>query len=94
MFSRVFAKDIQAGYLKFNVEGGRRRPKARAIVVPGPDAKLNRYGNFTRNYIKTSWQSQTPSEGQSAASLASSSGRSGAEIATNNAAKRITPSNP
>jgi hypothetical protein len=53
MFSRVFAKDIQAGYLKFGVEGGRRTPKARAIVVPGPDAKLNRYGNFTRNYIKT-----------------------------------------
>ena len=21
--------------------------------MPGPDAKLNRYGNFTRNYIKT-----------------------------------------
>ena len=53
MFSRVFAKDIQAGYLKFGVEGGRRTPKVRAIVVPGPDTKLNRYGKFTRNYIKT-----------------------------------------
>ena len=33
MFSRVFAKDIQAGYLKFGVEGGRRTPKARALFA-------------------------------------------------------------
>ena len=33
MFSRVFAKDIQAGYLKFGVEGGRRTPSVMSLFA-------------------------------------------------------------
>ena len=52
MFSRLFAKDIQAKYLRFAVYGGRRNPKGRALVVPGKRTRLNRYGNLPRNYVK------------------------------------------
>jgi len=51
--SRVYAKDIQEGYLKYMVSGGRRLPKRRAIVVPGKNTRLNKYGNLTRTYVQT-----------------------------------------
>ena len=53
MKASVFAKPIQASYLSYSVYGGVQRPKGKALTVPGPDAKLNKYGNFPRNYIKT-----------------------------------------
>jgi hypothetical protein len=40
----VFAKDAQAAYLRFQEEGGERRPKGRAIVVP-VNVRLNKFGN-------------------------------------------------
>lgn len=52
IFSRVFAKRIQEDYLRYAVYGGSRRARSRAIVVPGPDARLNKFGNFPRGYIK------------------------------------------
>ena len=51
--ARLYAMDIQGGYLKYQVFGGRRLPKGRAIVVPGKDTKLNRYGNLSRKYVQT-----------------------------------------
>lgn len=45
----LFAKDVQADYLRW-LEGGTRLPKARAIVVPVRQ-KLNRYGNMPRGAI-------------------------------------------
>ena len=52
IFSRLFIKDAQEKYLRFAIEGGTRRPKNRAIVVPGQATRLNRYGNLSRNFIK------------------------------------------
>lgn len=53
MSSAIIAKDIQQQYLSFQVDGGTRHPRKRAIVVPGPDAKLNRFGNMSRKYLRT-----------------------------------------
>ena len=50
--SRVYAKDIQGSYLKYQVFGGRRLPKRRAIVVPGRHTKLNKFGNLTKEYVQ------------------------------------------
>ena len=36
----------QAEYLRFQIEGGTRTPKGRAIAVPTSNVKLNRYGNL------------------------------------------------
>jgi hypothetical protein len=46
----VFAKDVQAGYLERLEEGGERRPKRRAILVPVRQ-RLNRYGNMPRGAV-------------------------------------------
>jgi CheY-like chemotaxis protein len=40
--------DIQAKYLKFQIEGGIRRPDQKAILVPTKLAPKNKYGNLTR----------------------------------------------
>lgn len=47
----VFAKPAQAKYLEFGVYGGTRRPNRRAVIVPGSQARLNRYGNLTRRFV-------------------------------------------
>lgn len=55
LFADVGFKDIQASYLKWQEDGGVRRPKRKAIVVPVGEAvgfKRNKYGNMTRNAVK------------------------------------------
>lgn len=49
--ARIFVKDRQADYLIYQAVGGVRKPKGRAIVVP-VKARLNRYGNLSRNYLQ------------------------------------------
>lgn len=50
LVARVFIKDRQADYLGIQVRGGTRYPKRRAILVPA-NARLNRYGNMSRNQV-------------------------------------------
>ncbi|MBW8640395.1 hypothetical protein K1W69_24600 [Hoeflea sp. WL0058] len=49
--ARVFVKDRQADYLIYQARGGVRTPKGKALVMP-VNARLNRYGNLSRNYLK------------------------------------------
>ncbi|GKX33722.1 MAG: hypothetical protein MnENMB40S_13400 [Rhizobiaceae bacterium MnEN-MB40S] len=49
--ARVFVKDRQAGYLIYQARGGIRTPKGKSLVVP-VNARCNRYGNLSRNYLK------------------------------------------
>lgn len=51
LIARVGIKDRQAEYLGIQEEGGTRRPKGRALVVPS-EAKRNRYGNLSRNQVR------------------------------------------
>lgn len=51
LVATVFIKPIQAAYLKFQVDGGTRRPKGKAMPVPG-DVRLNQYGNMSKGKIK------------------------------------------
>lgn len=50
--ARIFVKDIQAQYLGLEIEGGTRRPKGRALVMPGKQIPLNQYGNLPRNKVR------------------------------------------
>lgn len=43
-------KDTQAAYLAFQVAGGHRAPKGRAILVP-VGQRLNKYGNMPRSAV-------------------------------------------
>lgn len=43
---------IQSGYLRLQAEGGTRSPTGQALLVP-VGARLNRYGNMPRNYVRT-----------------------------------------
>ena len=43
---------IQSEYLRLQAEGGTRSPTGRALLVP-VGARLNRYGNMPRNYVRT-----------------------------------------
>lgn len=47
----VFAKRIQADYLRWLEEGGNRAPKRRAILVP-VNQRLNKYGNMPRGAVR------------------------------------------
>ncbi|WP_282130134.1 hypothetical protein [Roseobacter litoralis] len=47
----VFIKDIQAGYLKWLEDGGRRQPNRRAILVPVRQ-RVNKYGNLPRGAVR------------------------------------------
>lgn len=47
----VFAKDIQAGYLKRLEKPSTRLPKGRAIVIPRK-VRLNKYGNMPKGRVK------------------------------------------
>ena len=46
LHSRVFIADLQAEYLHYQILGGTRTPRGRAIPVPTTNAKLNKYGNL------------------------------------------------
>lgn len=48
--SRVLIKDRQAEYLGLQEDGGTRKPKGRALVIP--QDKTNKYGNMPRGYIR------------------------------------------
>lgn len=50
LVATVAAKDIQAQYLRYQVEGGIRPPKGRAIPVPS-GIRLNVYGNMARGAV-------------------------------------------
>jgi hypothetical protein len=47
----VYARDIQAEYLRWQVEGGIRGPKKRAIPIPQHKSIINQYGNITNKGI-------------------------------------------
>lgn len=49
--AQVGVKTVQAGYLKWQVTGGTRRPSGRAVVVP-VKLRRNKYGNMARGAIK------------------------------------------
>jgi len=51
--SAVLISPIQAQYLHWQIAGGTRPPKGRAIPIPGPNMKLNKFGNLPRNKIAT-----------------------------------------
>ena len=53
LFGVVGFKDVQAGYLKLQVEGGERTPKGRALIVP-VGQRLNKYGNIPRGAVARS----------------------------------------
>jgi hypothetical protein len=46
--SKVFIRDSQAEYMKYQIDGGTRRPKGRSILVPNGQARKNKYGNLTK----------------------------------------------
>lgn len=48
----VLTRDIQAGYLIYQVRGGTRKPHRRAIPVPVTIRRNRRYGNMARHAIK------------------------------------------
>lgn len=51
--SAVFIKNIQAGYLKPQILGGKRvARKGKPILIPAYAAKKNKYGNLPRNKLK------------------------------------------
>ena len=49
--AQVFIKDIQAEYLMWVVEGGTRKPKNKAHVLP-VTIKRNKYGNIPRGKVQ------------------------------------------
>lgn len=50
----IQAREIQSGYLRWAIEGGRRRPNRKAIPVPYQEnLRLNKYGNMPRRKIQT-----------------------------------------
>ena len=51
LMSEVYIQEIQAAYLQYQVEGGTRRPKSRALIVP-VQQRVNQYGNLPRNKVK------------------------------------------
>lgn len=51
LVASVRARAIQGEYLKWQVDGGSRAPKAAANIVPD-DVKLNAYGNIPKGSVK------------------------------------------
>ena len=45
----VYIDQDQARYMRYQIEGGVRLPQQKYIAVPTGKAKLNKYGNVTRN---------------------------------------------
>ena len=58
LYVEIYIADVQAEYLKRMYYGGTKYPKRRALVTPTKDLKLNKYGNITRNKIKTALSSK------------------------------------
>jgi hypothetical protein len=52
LYADIIPGQIQAEYLKFQVEGGIRTPKQTAIFVPTQLAPKNKYGNVSRGNRK------------------------------------------
>lgn len=51
LVARVFIKPAQATYLGYQIDGGTRLPRGRAIVVP-VQQRVNKHGNLPRNTVK------------------------------------------
>ena len=51
LFSEVYVAP-QQGYMAYQIEGGTRFPKGRAVRVPTRNTKLNIYGNSTGSKLK------------------------------------------
>lgn len=51
LIASVRARQLQGAYLKYQVDGGRRPPKKKAIVVPDKGLR-NQYGNMPKGTIK------------------------------------------
>jgi hypothetical protein len=49
--SMIYIARIQSEYLKFQIVGGSKRPKNRAIVIP-KNIRLNKYGNMPRRKVQ------------------------------------------
>jgi hypothetical protein len=52
LYAEVYIQPDQAEYLKYQIRGGRRTPRNKAIKVP-VQIKLNKYGNIPRTKINT-----------------------------------------
>ena len=48
LFVDIEPGKVQAEYLRFQIEGGTRRPHLKAILVPTRDSPKNKYGNVPR----------------------------------------------
>lgn len=50
----IFIKDIQAKYLKYQIEGGSRQAmQGSPVLVPNDSLRLNKYGNIARNRFRS-----------------------------------------
>ncbi|XLV72916.1 hypothetical protein ACKZDW_10360 [Ralstonia syzygii subsp. celebesensis] len=70
----VFIKPDQWKYLKYQVEGGVRRPAKRAVIVP-ESMRLNQYGNMPKGLCGSCWPRPACSVEPSTASPASGNAR-------------------
>ena len=52
LVATVYVKPIQAEYLEYQILGGTRRPKGKALLVPR-GVRLNKYGNIPRKRVQT-----------------------------------------
>ena len=52
LMAEVFIDTAQKKYMKFMVSGGTRFPEKRAVLVSTKYSRLNKYGNFPKNYVK------------------------------------------
>lgn len=50
--AEVYVRRLQAGYLQLQIEGGTRRPKKRALVLPFGPGTETRYGGLKRGLVK------------------------------------------
>jgi len=51
--SVVYIDDKRYEYLKFQIDGGVRLPKKRALVIPTTNLRVNKYGNMPRRKVDT-----------------------------------------
>ena len=51
LMAEVYLRDDHA-YMEYQIEGGTRYPKRKAIMTPTSKARLNKYGNFTRGKVQ------------------------------------------
>ena len=58
LVAKVGVKSIQAKYLRYQVEGGTRRPNGKALLVP-QKARLNQYGNLPKGSVARSKAKKT-----------------------------------